>query len=87
MSFILHVMFRLYYAKTGEGLQVDISRQIKAGARAFLQTEYLWLIPFIVGVSAYIVVILEVQKYYSFIMRDASSTSRISMTLFNVIIN
>ena len=57
---VVFLNVRLAFEKTGEGLQVDISKQIKAGARAFLLTEYLWLIPFLAGCCAYIVVILEV---------------------------
>ena len=60
LAMVVFLNVRLSLEKTGTGMQVDISKQIKAGARAFLLTEYLWLIPFIVGCCAYIVVILEV---------------------------
>ncbi|GHP02746.1 hypothetical protein PPROV_000150100 [Pycnococcus provasolii] len=46
---------------TGSGTQVFIAEQIKGGARSFLVTEYSYLVPFVIGVGAFIVAVLEVQ--------------------------
>merc|ERR1719399_2205430 len=53
--------FRVRKAPTGEGVQVDIAGKISRGARAFLKTEYLYLLPFVIVMAAFIVGVLQGQ--------------------------
>jgi len=57
----IFLYFRVRTASSGSGVQATISDQIKAGARAFLKTEYLFLLPFVAGMAAFIVGVLEGQ--------------------------
>ncbi|GMH33954.1 hypothetical protein BSKO_01788 [Bryopsis sp. KO-2023] len=59
---VAYLLFKVGSAPKGEGVQVRISEQIKEGAIAFLMTEYLYLIPFVVCVGAFIVGVLEGQE-------------------------
>merc|ERR1719399_2712006 len=53
--------FRVRKAPAGEGVQVDIAAKISRGARAFLKTEYLYLLPFVIVMAAFIVGVLQGQ--------------------------
>merc|ERR1719421_902371 len=52
---------RVKKASPGDGVQVDIAGKISRGARAFLKTEYLFLLPFVIVMAAFIVGVLEGQ--------------------------
>merc|ERR1719399_2725776 len=52
---------RVRRASPGEGVQVDIASKISRGSRAFLKTEYLFLLPFVIVMAAFIVGVLEGQ--------------------------
>ena len=53
---------RVRRASPGEGVQVDIAAKISRGSRAFLRTEYLYLLPFVIVMAAFIVGVLEGQS-------------------------
>lgn len=55
------LFFKVKTAPSGTGNQVAVSEQIKDGAIAFLRTEYLFLLPFVIGMAAFIVGVLEGQ--------------------------
>ena len=59
---IQFLMSRLNKASRGTGVQVEISDKVSAGAVRFLQTEYYYLIPFVVVMGVFIVAVLEGQE-------------------------
>lgn len=58
---VVYLYLRVRTADNGSGMQLRISQQIQEGAAAFLRTEYLFLIPFVLAMGAFIVGVLEGQ--------------------------
>jgi Na+/H+-translocating membrane pyrophosphatase len=56
LLFTVFLYMQVKAASPGEGKQVEISQTIQRGAMAFLQTEYLWLVPFVVGMAIFFIV-------------------------------
>ena len=62
LAMIYFLLQRLSNAPAGKGFQIDISKQVSAGAVKFLQTEYYYLVPFVVVMGAFIIGVLEGQE-------------------------
>ncbi|WZN60738.1 putative K(+)-stimulated pyrophosphate-energized sodium pump [Chloropicon roscoffensis] len=62
LGMIFFLMNRLSSAPAGKGFQLEISEKISAGAVKFLQTEYYYLVPFVVVMGAFIIGVLEGQE-------------------------
>ncbi|CAG9462266.1 unnamed protein product [Pedinophyceae sp. YPF-701] len=58
---VVGLYLKIRSSPDGEGVQVEISRQVQEGAQSFLRTEYLYLIPFSIACAAFIVGVLEGQ--------------------------
>ena len=48
LGMIFFLLNRLSSAPAGKGFQLEISEKVSAGAVKFLQTEYYYLVPFVV---------------------------------------
>jgi len=56
LIFTIFLYFKVKAASAGEGKQVEISATIQKGAIAFLRTEYIWLIPFVIMMAIFFLV-------------------------------
>ena len=62
LGMIFFLLNRLSSAPAGKGFQLEISEKVSAGAVKFLQTEYYYLVPFVVVMGAFIIGVLEGQE-------------------------
>jgi len=67
LIFTIFLYMKVRGADKGEGLQVEISETIQRGAMAFLKTEYLYLIPFVVAMCIFFFVeeAIVAHNYYN----------------------
>jgi len=56
LIFTVFLYFKVKSADAGTGRQVEISATIQSGAMAFLRTEYIWLIPFVIAMAIFFLV-------------------------------
>jgi len=56
LIFTIFLYFKVKSADAGTGRQVEISATIQSGAMAFLRTEYIWLIPFVIAMAIFFLV-------------------------------
>jgi len=61
LAFTGYLLVKVKAADRGEGAQVEISETIQRGAKAFLTTEYVALLPFVVGMALFFLIEEAVQ--------------------------